>query len=672
MDEPETLGAIGVAAREELDNLTFVINCNLQRLDGPVRGNGKVMQELEAFFRGAGWNVIKVVWGREWDPLLAADTDGALVNLMNTTADGDYQTYKAESGAYVREHFFGRDPRTRKMVDGLSDDEIWNLKRGGHDYRKLYAAYKAATEHTGQPTVILAKTIKGWTLGSSFEGRNATHQMKKLTLDDLKTFRDRLYLDIPDEKLETNPYLPPYYHPGEKSEEMEYLRERRQQLGGYLPSRRTAWTPLAVPGPERFGDVKRGSGKQKIATTMAFVRLLKDVMKDREFGKRFVPIIPDEARTFGMDSLFPTQKIYSPHGQKYTSVDRELFLSYKESTTGQILHEGINEAGSVASFTAAGSSSATHGEPMIPLYIFYSMFGFQRTGDAFWAAADQMARGFVLGATAGRTTLNGEGLQHEDGHSHLIAATNPAVVAYDPAFAFEMAHIFEHGLHRMYGEKPENVFYYLTVYNEPILQPVEPAEVDVDGLLRGIYRYSPAPSVSAQDGGEAPRANILASGTGMQWALKAQDLLAQDWGVAADVWSVTSWTELRRDAVECEEYNLLHPGDEERVPYIASKLADAEGPVVAVSDWMRAVPDLISRWVPGDYTSLGTDGFGLSDTRHALRRHFHVDAESVAVATLRQLARRGVVPASVPAEAAKKYAIDDIAAAPVGETGGDS
>ncbi|MDW5322842.1 pyruvate dehydrogenase (acetyl-transferring), homodimeric type [Plantactinospora sp. KLBMP9567] len=672
MDEVESLGAIGAAAREELDNLTFVINCNLQRLDGPVRGNGKVIQELEAFFRGAGWNVIKVVWGREWDPLLAADTDGALVNLMNTTPDGDYQTYKAESGAYVREHFFGRDPRTRKMVEGLSDDEIWNLKRGGHDYRKLYAAYKAAVEHTGQPTVILAKTIKGWTLGSSFEGRNATHQMKKLTLDDLKSFRDRLYLDIPDSALEGNPYLPPYYHPGEKSEEMEYLRERRQQLGGYLPSRRTEWAPLPVPGSERFGDVKKGSGKQKIATTMAFVRLLKDVMKDREFGKRFVPIIPDEARTFGMDSLFPTQKIYSPHGQKYTSVDRELFLSYKEAITGQILHEGINEAGSVASFTAAGSAYATHGEPMIPLYIFYSMFGFQRTGDAFWAAADQMARGFVLGATAGRTTLNGEGLQHEDGHSHLIAATNPAVVAYDPAFAFEIAHIFENGLHRMFGERPENVFYYLTVYNEPILQPVEPENVDVEGLLKGIYRYSPAPPVSGADGGDAPRANILASGTGMQWALKAQHLLAQDWGVAADVWSVTSWTELRRDAVECEEYNLLHPGDEPRVPYIQRKLADADGPVVAVSDWMRAVPDLISRWIPGDYTSLGTDGFGLSDTRHALRRHFHVDAESVTVAALRQLARRGVVPPSVPAEAAKKYAIDDIAAAPVGETGGDS
>ncbi|MEU9508504.1 pyruvate dehydrogenase (acetyl-transferring), homodimeric type [Micromonospora sp. NPDC048170] len=666
MDEPETLGAIGVAAREELDNLTFVINCNLQRLDGPVRGNGKVMQELEAFFRGAGWNVIKVVWGREWDPLLAADTDGALVNLMNTTPDGDYQTYKAESGAYVREHFFGRDQRTRKMVEDFSDDEIWNLKRGGHDYRKLYAAYKAAMEHTGQPTVILAKTIKGWTLGSHFEGRNATHQMKKLTLEDLKTFRDRLYLDIPDKALEDNPYLPPYYHPGEKSDEIAYLKERRQQLGGYLPSRRQGEKRLAIPGPERFADVKRGSGKQKVATTMAFVRLLKDVMKDKEFGKRWVPIIPDEARTFGMDSLFPTQKIYSPHGQRYTSVDRELFLSYKESTGGQILHEGINEAGSVASFTAAGSAYATHDEPMIPMYIFYSMFGFQRTADGLWAAADQMARGFLLGATAGRTTLNGEGLQHEDGHSLLIAATNPAVVAYDPAFGFEIAHIVENGLHRMYGEAQENVFYYLTIYNEPILQPAEPSDVDVEGLLKGIYRYSPAPQV------DGPKANVLASGTGMQWALKAQQLLAQDWGVAADVWSVTSWTELRRDAVECEEHNLLNPGAEQRVPYIQQKLADADGPKVAVSDWMRAVPDLVARWVPGDYTSLGTDGFGMSDTRHALRRHFHVDAESVVVATLRQLALRGTVPASVPAEAAKKYAIEDVNAAPVGETGGDS
>ncbi|HEX6497867.1 MAG TPA: pyruvate dehydrogenase (acetyl-transferring), homodimeric type [Micromonosporaceae bacterium] len=671
MDEPESLGAIGLAAREELDNLTFVINCNLQRLDGPVRGNGKVIQELESFFRGAGWNVIKVIWGREWDPLLAADTDGALVNLMNVTPDGDYQTYKAESGAYVREHFFGRDPRTRKMVEHLSDDEIWNLKRGGHDYHKLYAAYKAAVEHTGQPTVILAKTIKGWTLGSHFEGRNATHQMKKLTLDDLKTFRDRLYLDIPDKVLEENPYLPPYYHPGKDSDEMQYLRERREQLGGYLPARRTRSTvSLPLPPKEAYADLKRGSGKQKVATTMAFVRLLKDLMKsNKDFGRRWVPIVPDEARTFGMDSLFPTAKIYSPHGQTYTPVDRELFLSYRESETGQILHEGINELGSTGSFIAAGTSYSTHNEPMIPLYIFYSMFGFQRTGDNLWAAADQMTRGFMLGATAGRTTLNGEGLQHEDGHSLMYAASNPAVVAYDPSFAFELPYIVEDALRRMYGDDPENIFYYLTVYNEPMRQPAEPDNLDVEGLLRGLYRYSPAPAVG---NGGAPRARVLASGPAMQWALKAQKLLAEDWGVAAEVWSATSWTELRRDAVEAEEYNLTHPDAEPRVPYVTRKLSEQVGPVVAVSDFMRAVPDLISRWVPGDYTSLGTDGFGMSDTRHALRRHFHVDAESIVVATLRQLALRKEVPANVPAEAARKYAINDVSAAPVGETGGDS
>ncbi len=666
MDEPESIGAIGVAAREELDNLTFVINCNLQRLDGPVRGNGKVMQELEAFFRGAGWNVIKVVWGREWDPLLAADTDGALVNLMNVTPDGDYQTFKAESGAYVREHFFGRDPRTRKMVEHLSDDQIWQLKRGGHDYRKLYAAYKAATEHTGQPTVILAKTIKGWTLGSHFEGRNATHQMKKLTLQDVKDFRDRLYLDIPDSAIGDNPYAVPYYRPDEKSDEMQYMLQRRAELGGPVPNRRTKHVALPLPQSSVYGDIKRGSGKQKVATTMAFVRMLKDLMRDKGMGRRWVPVIPDEARTFGMDSLFPTAKIYSPHGQNYTPVDRELFLSYRESTNGQILHEGINEAGSVASFTAAATSYATHGEPIIPVYIFYSMFGFQRTADGIWAAADQMSRGFLLGATAGRTTLNGEGLQHEDGHSLLIAATNPAVVAYDPAFGYEIAHITEHAVNRMYGEQPEDLIYYLTVYNEPIFQPAEPAELDVQGLLKGLYKYLPA---TLQEG---PKAQILASGTGMQWALKAQKLLAEEWGVAADVWSATSWTELRRDAVVAEEHNLLHPADEPRVPYITQALEGAEGPVIAVSDFMRAVPDLISRWVPNDYTSLGTDGFGLSDTRHALRRHFHVDAESIVVATLRQLARRGEVPASAAAEAAKKYAIDDVNAAPVGETGGDS
>jgi pyruvate dehydrogenase E1 component len=665
MDEPETLGAIGLAAREELDNLTFVINCNLQRLDGPVRGNGKVIQELEAFFRGAGWNVIKVIWGREWDPLLAADADGALVNLMNSTPDGDYQTYKAESGAYVREHFFGRDQRTRKMVEPMSDDEIWGLKRGGHDYRKVYAAYKAATEHTGQPTVILAKTIKGWTLGSHFEGRNATHQMKKLTLDDLKAFRDRLYLDIPDSVLEANPYEPPYFHPGDKSDEHNYLMERRNALGGSIPARRTTGTKLVLPEDKAYADLKKGSGKQKVATTMAFVRLLKDLMKDKNMGARWVPIIPDEARTFGMDSLFPTAKIYSPHGQTYTPVDRELFLSYKESTVGQILHEGINEVGSVASFTAVGSSYATHGEPMIPVYIFYSMFGWQRTADGLWAAADQMVRGFLLGATAGRTTLNGEGLQHEDGHSLLIAATNPAAVAYDPAFGFEISYIVQDGLRRMYGEQPEDIFYYLTIYNEPIFQPVEPSGVDVQGLLKGLYRYQ----ASAAEG---PKAQILSAGISMQWALKAQELLAQDWGVSADVWSATSWTELRRDAVAAEQHNLLHPDEPAQVPYVTQALSATEGPVVAVSDWMRAVPDLISRWVPGDYVSLGTDGFGMSDTRSALRRHFNVDAESIVVAVLGQLGRAGAVPAGAAADAARKYAIQDVNAAPAGETGGDS
>ncbi|HEV2088786.1 MAG TPA: pyruvate dehydrogenase (acetyl-transferring), homodimeric type [Cryptosporangiaceae bacterium] len=672
MDEPESLGAIGIAAREELDNLTFVINCNLQRLDGPVRGNGKIIQELESFFRGAGWNVIKVVWGREWDPLLAADTDGALVNLMNVTPDGDYQTYKAESGTFVREHFFGRDPRTRKMVEHLSDDEIWALKRGGHDYRKLYAAYKAATEHTGQPTVILAKTIKGWTLGSHFEARNATHQMKKLTADDLKDFRDRLQLDIPDDKLDKT--LPAYLHPGKESDEYQYLMERRGQLGGSMPRRAVRAKPLSLPGPEAYASLMRGSGKQKVATTMAFVRLLKDLMKNAEIGARFVPIVPDEARTFGMDSLFPSAKIYSPSGQGYTSVDRELMLAYKESETGQILHEGINEAGSVASFTAAGSSYATHGEHMIPVYVFYSMFGFQRTGDGLWAAADQMTRGFVLGATAGRTTLNGEGLQHQDGHSHLLASTNPAVVAYDPAWSYELAVITEDALRRMYGEdsaeggpRDPNVYYYLTIYNEPVNQPAMAETVDDEAIIRGMYRFAEAPALDRDD---APRAQLLASGVGVPWAVKAQRLLAEEWGVAADVWSVTSWSELRREAIACDEESLLHPDREPRTPWVTKQLADAPGPVVASSDWMRAVPDQISRWVPSDYSSLGTDGFGASDTRHALRRHFHVDAESIVVATLRALGSRGEVPAGAAAEAAARYRIDDVSAAPVGETAG--
>jgi len=664
MDEPESLGAIGIAAREELDNLTFVINCNLQRLDGPVRGNGKIIQELESFFRGAGWNVIKVIWGREWDALLAADTDGALVNLMNITPDGDYQTYKAEDGAFVREHFFGRDPRTRKMVEHLSDKEIWGLSRGGHDYRKMYAAYDAATKHTGQPTVILAKTIKGWTLGSHFEGRNSTHQMKKLKKEDLIGFRDRLYLDIPDSALDE--VLPPYFHPGKDSDEIAYMHERRKALGGSIPQRRLTAEPLVLPGDPVYDVMKRGSGKQQVATTMAFVRLLKDLAKDKEIGWRFVPIIPDEARTFGMDSLFPTMKIYSPHGQNYTSVDRELMLSYKESEQGVILHEGINEAGSTASWTAAGSSYATHGVPMIPIYIFYSMFGFQRTGDGFWAAADQMSRGFVLGATAGRTTLNGEGLQHEDGHSVLLASTNPACVAYDPAFSFELGHIVKDALRRMYGEQAEDVFYYLTLYNEPYVQPVEPEGVDVEGILRGIHRYSPAPE------GDGAKAQLLASGVSVQWALEAQRLLQEDWNVQADVWSVTSWNELRRDGLECDEHNFMQPEGDLRQPYVTRTLEGAPGPFVAVSDFLRAVQDQIGQWVPGDFASLGTDGFGLSDTRGALRRHFKVDAWSIVVKTLGELARRGEVKQEVLREAIERYQLGDVTAPPAGETEGSS
>jgi pyruvate dehydrogenase E1 component len=663
MDEVDAVGAIGLAAREELDNLIFVVNCNLQRLDGPVRGNGKIIQELESLFRGAGWNVLKVVWGRQWDELLAADRDGALVNLMNTTHDGDFQTYKANDGGYIRDNFFGRDPRTAKLVQNWSDEDIWNLSRGGHDYRKMYAAYKSATETKGQPTVILAKTIKGWTLGSSFEARNSTHQMKKLSLEDLKDFRDRLHIPISDAHLEEDPYLPPYYNPGLKDENLAYMMERRRQLGGSLPQRREKSRPLVLPGNQVYDAVMRGSGNQAIATTMAFVRLFKDLVKDENIGARFVPIIPDEARTFGMDSLFPTAKIYSPHGQQYQSVDRELMLSYKEATDGQILHEGINEAGSVASFTAVGSSYSTHDQPMIPVYIFYSMFGFQRTGDAFWAAGDQMVRGFVLGATAGRTTLNGEGLQHEDGHSILLASTNPAVVSYDPAFGYELGHIVQDGLRRMYGEDSENVYYYLTMYNEPYVQPAEPENVDVQGILKGMYLLNE----SATSG---PKAQILASGVGVPWALKAQELLRDDWGVSADVWSVTSWNELRRDGLAVDRHNLLNPEQEPQQAYVTTRLAGTSGPVIAVSDFMRAVQDQIASWVPNEFASLGTDGWGLSDTRGALRRHFLVDAESITVRTLASLAGLGKVEKPVVAQAIHKYQLLDPAAADAGNTEG--
>ncbi|WP_136707071.1 pyruvate dehydrogenase (acetyl-transferring), homodimeric type [Agromyces sp. H66] len=667
MDEIESRGQLQVAANEGLDNLTFVINANLQRLDGPVRGNGKIIQELESFFRGAGWNVIKVVWGREWDDLLARDHDGALRNLMNVTPDGDYQTYKAESGAYVRENFFGRDPRALELVKDLTDDEVWGLKRGGHDYRKVYAAFKAAMEHKGQPTVIIAKTIKGYGLGPAFEGRNATHQMKKMTLDNLKTFRDTMRIPISDAQLEENPYLPPYYHPGNDDEAIQYLHERRRALGGYLPERRTTHTAITLPDDSAYAIAKKGSGTQEIATTMAFVRLLKDLMRSKDFGNRIVPIIPDEARTFGMDAFFPNAKIYNPNGQHYTSVDRELLLAYKESPQGQILHVGINEAGALAAFTAVGTSYSTQGEPLIPIYVFYSMFGFQRTGDAIWAAGDQMSRGFMIGATAGRTTLTGEGLQHADGHSLLLAATNPAVVSYDPAYGYEIGHIVRAGLDRMYGgSHPDpNVMYYLTVYNEPIVQPAEPEGVDVEGIVRGIHRI-------ADSQVQGPKAQLLASGVAVPWALEAKHLLETDWGISADVWSVTSWTELRRDGMAADEHNFLNPDAERRTPYLTQKLEGSSGPVVAVSDFMHAVPDQIRAYVPSDFATLGADGFGFSDTRPAARRFFKIDGPSVAVRALELLAERGEVDRSLPAQAIEKYRLHDVNAGTTGTAGGES
>jgi pyruvate dehydrogenase E1 component len=663
MDEPESLGQLSIAAREGLDNLTFVVNCNLQRLDGPVRGNGKIIQELESQFRGAGWNVIKLVWDRTWDPLLAQDRDGLLVNKMNTTPDGQFQTYATETGAYIREHFFGHDHRLRAMVENMTDDQILHLGRGGHDHQKVYAAFAAAKEHRGQPTVVLAQTVKGWTLGPNFEGRNATHQMKKLTVADLKGFRDRLHLPITDQELESG--APPYFHPGRNSEEIQYMHDRRNALGGYVPTRVVRSKPLVLPEDKTYASVKKGSGQQSIATTMAFVRLLKDLMRDKEIGRRFVLIAPDEYRTFGMDSFFPSAKIYNPLGQQYESVDRELLLAYKESPTGQMLHDGISEAGCTASLIAAGSAYATHGEPLIPVYVFYSMFGFQRTGDQFWQMADQLARGFVLGATAGRTTLTGEGLQHADGHSQLLASTNPGCVAYDPAYSYEIAYIVQDGLRRMYGPDSEDVFYYLTVYNEPIQHPAEPADVDVEGILKGVHRISQGAA------GTVP-AQIMASGVAVPWAIEAQRILAEDWNVRADVWSATSWNELRREAVEVERHNLLHPEEEQQVPYVTRKLSGAEGPFVAVSDWMRSVPDQISRWVPGTYQSLGADGFGFADTRGAARRFFHIDAQSIVVAVLTELAREGKVDRSVLKQAIDRYQLLDVASADPGAAGGDA
>jgi pyruvate dehydrogenase E1 component len=656
MDEPESMAALSLAAREGLDNLIFVVNCNLQRLDGPVRGNGKIIQELESIFRGAGWQVIKVVWGREWDELLARDSDGVLVNKMNTTPDGDFQKYIVESGRYIREHFFG-DARLRKLVAHLSDDDLKRLRRGGHDYRKLYAAYATATEVKDAPTVILAKTVKGWTLGTGIEGRNVTHQQKKLSQEELKKFRDMLELPIKDEDVHEGDA--PYYHPGKDSEEVEYVLERRKALGGLLPERRVRPKAVKLPDGALFDEFAQGSKGQPVATTMAFVRLLRKLMRDKKIGKRVVPIIPDEARTFGMESLFPEFKIYAARGQLYDPVDAEHVLAYRESQKGQILEEGITEAGSMGSFTAAGTSYATHREPMVPFFVFYSMFGFQRIGDFIWSLADQRGRGFLLGATAGRTTLNGEGLQHEDGHSLVLSSTNPACLSYDPAFAYETAEIVRDGLRRMIDDG-EDIFYYLTLYNEPYPQPEMP-EGAVEGILRGLYRFKQAPEERRH------RAQLLGSGSIMRQVLRAQELLAEHHDVAADVWSATSYSRLRADALEVERWNRLHPEEAPRQPYVFDVLEPHEGPVVAATDFMKAVPDQIGRWVPAAFVVLGTDGFGRSDSREALRRLFEVDAEHVTVATLAALAKSGDVKPEEVSEAIKRYELDADRISPAAE-----
>ncbi len=654
-DEPETLGSISLAAREQLDNLIWVVNCNLQRLDGPVRGNGKIIQELESVFRGAGWNVLKVIWGAGWDELLAKDVDGVLVAKMNATLDGEWQRYAIESGAYIREHFFGPDPRLRKLVDHLSDDQLRALPRGGHDYKKVYAAYKAASETTGAPTVILAKTVKGWALGSTVEGRNATHSIKKLSHDQIIEFRDRLQLtdQIPDAVIDAD--APPFYRPPADSPEALYLAQRRSELGGPLPSRTLEIRrPLTLPDPTVYEEFAKGSGAQSVSTTMAFTRLLRGLCRAEEFGPRVVPIIPDEARTFGMEVLFRELGIYASQGQLYEPVDHELLISYVESKSGQLLEEGITEAGSLASFTAAGTSYATRGVPMVPFFTLYSMFGFQRVGDLIWAAADAQAKGFIIGATAGRTTLLGEGLQHQDGHSLVLASTVPTCQAYDPAFAYELATIVDCGLQRMYGEPNgagESVFYYLTAYNENQIMPVRPEHVTNDDIMSGLYKWADAPA-----GCEA-KATIIFSGTMNRGALEAQTALAAR-GIGAELWSATSYKRLREDALTVERWNRLHPTQPQRVAQVTDQLGNAPGPIVAVTDFMKAVPDQIAPYVSKRFVSLGTDGFGRSDTREALRRFFEVDAANIEVAVLSALAADGIIDASVVASAIEEHGID--------------
>ncbi len=657
-DEPEALGSIALASREGLDNLIFVINCNLQRLDGPVRGNSKIIQELETVFRGAGWNVIKVLWGEDWDPLFEKDTEGYLIKRFEEVVDGDFQKYIVEPGSYLREHFYGKYPQLLKLVEHLSDEQLKKLRLGGHDPAKVYAAYKAAVDHTGSPTVILARTIKGYGLGEAGEGKNITHQQKKLNEEEMRHFRDRFDIPIPDDRLAEAPF----YRPDEKSPEIQYLKERRAQLGGYVPSRRTLTESLEVPELHYFNEFLGGS-EREVSTTMAFVRLLSQLIKHPVIGKRIVPIVPDEARTFGMEFLFRQVGIYSHLGQKYEPVDAETFLYYREITNGQILEEGITEAGSMASFTSAGTAYANHGVDMIPFFIFYSMFGFQRVGDLAWAFGDQRGRGFLIGGTAGRTTLMGEGLQHQDGHSHVLASTIPNCVTYDPAWAYELAVIIQDGLRRMYTNR-EDVFYYLTVGNENYPMPPMPKGVET-GIVKGLYKFKEMPA-KAKGKKKAPlKAHIFGSGSILREALRAQEILARKYNVAADVWSVTSYNQLRRDALETERWNMLHPTETPRKPYITGLMENESGPVIAASDYLKALPDAVSRWVPGGIFSLGTDGFGRSDTRQTLRRFFEVDAEAITVAVLSQLAQRGELKPDTVAKAMKDLGIDPEKASPM-------
>ncbi|ALG66556.1 pyruvate dehydrogenase (acetyl-transferring), homodimeric type [Beggiatoa leptomitoformis] len=649
MDEPESLGAISLAGREKLDNLVFVVNCNLQRLDGPVRGNGKIIQELEADFRGSGWNVIKVIWGSYWDPLFAMDTDGLLVKLMEETVDGEYQNYKAKGGAYTREHFFGKYPKLKEMVANMSDDDIWRLNRGGHDPHKVYAAYAAATKHTGQPTVILAKTIKGYGMGGAGEAQNITHQQKKMGTEELKEFRDRFNIPIPDDKIADAPF----YRPAEDSPEMQYLKARREALGGYLPARRRNAAPLEVPELNAFESVLQGSGEREQSTTMAFVRLLTILTRDKNLGKYIVPIVPDESRTFGMEGMFRQLGIYSSEGQKYSPQDADQIMFYREDKQGQILQEGINEAGAFSSWIAAGTAYSNHGINMIPFYIFYSMFGFQRIGDLAWAAGDIQARGFLVGGTSGRTTLAGEGLQHQDGHSHLMAETIPNCVTYDPTYGYELAVIVQDGLRRMYKDQ-ENIFYYITTLNENYPQPAMPANLDTTGILKGMYLLKES-DVKKKG---TKKVQLMGCGSILREVIAGAELLAQDFGIHADIWSVPSVTELRREGLDTQRWNLLHPDQKPKQAYISQCLEGRAGPVVIATDYMKLFSDQLRPFITQPYYVLGTDGFGRSDRRTALRAFFEVDRYYVAITALKGLADMGDIPVNKVTEAMQKYGIN--------------